>query len=352
MLKSKKRSHEGSNALANEMTTLRTKKMANLNKITWGQSNRMSQANEVQTPDCLNCDGHNYIKHSKNCPHSELSDQPNIFDKPTTEMKVDINNLTFNVMDEDLGYDPHDKRITAQLIDKTRTGEEVVGEWSILFFFKDAVSNQKCGRERRLPVNGHLGDHIFIEDEYTGLGLSRFLGKILANRIQAMINNKKLRDDDLLWIVADATGTYWSGALGMTTPTIRPPPHGHGWDVSDAEDDKWMTMREFINWANFSDNANMNSVKRLNRLLDTIEHKDCGKIINYQLIPKYVKKEGVLEYVELKSSSSSGGRKKITRKQRRSLFKKKRTKRTKRKKRKRRKRRKRRKSKRKKKARK
>ena len=98
----------------------------------------------------------------------------------------------------------YDKILKVQIIN---AAGHVVGTWSIYFQFSSGTHSGR-GKKRRIFNTAHLGHHILINDAYHGLGLSRFMGKILADKIIDMIKAEKLRIDDLFYIQSDATGGF------------------------------------------------------------------------------------------------------------------------------------------------
>jgi GNAT superfamily N-acetyltransferase len=252
-------------------------------------------ASLVFTEGCGGCQGFPGVLHANNCPHRSGYVAPTAesikkaAEKATKEAEafaakkatIDIKTLTYDITDEDQGGDggSYDKIIKVQIID----GDEVIGEWSIYFYFSSGTPSVR-GEVKRFYHTAHLGHKILIDDAYQGQGLSRFMGKKLADKITNMINNNKLREDDLFWITSDATGGFWQ-SIGMTTVEERPLPHPHfDWTPTIEDDCKWMYVGEFCNWANGAkEGTKPESIKRLTYLMDVIELHPKGKKISNSL---------------------------------------------------------------------
>ena len=265
-----------------------------------------------KTPGCGACDGFDWIMHTQHCPHNPNfnadATAQSIKEAAEKERKraeelaaekaaIDIKTLTYHITDEDkqgiatAENGIYDKELTVQIIN---AAGHVVGTWSIYFYFSTGT-HSGMGKKRRIFNTAHLGHHILINDAYHGLGLSRFMGKILADKIIDMIKAEKLRIDDLFYIQSDATGGFWELSLGMTTVIDRPIPQDQhfDWTPTIDEDDKYMYVGEFISWADGTKQGTKpTSIARLKYLTDVI-NQNTGK-----------------------KSSFGGGRKKRTRKRR------------------------------------
>jgi hypothetical protein len=266
---------------------------------------------------------------------------------------IDMSTLTYDITEEDKdvrlwGYSrfnipnessakdddrPCDKIITVRIFDGVK---DVIGEWSIYFFLKSRVSSGKDAdgnnnkyyygpngeeTDRIFYHTAHLGSGIHINEEYQKEGLSRFMGKILADKIEKMNVDNILGADVLFWITLDSTGGFWS-SIGMTTEEERPSPQHFGWSpakkMPTVGADKWMYAEEFCNWANGTKQGTKEASKtKLTYLMDVIKPHTKGKI-----------EEDAMS--EDSDSSLGGGRKKRTRK-RKSRKKKKKTRRKRRK---------------------
>ena len=264
----------------------------------------MSPASII-TKGCGACETEfQYIEHAQWCPIGKPDFQPPTAesikaaeenarkkeeDLAAAKKEVKIENLTYNIIDNDRNRDSdgiYDKEITVQLIDGE---EEVVAEWVVYFNLADAPSSG-AGDERRFYRTAHLGAYLDINEVYQGLKLSRFMGKLLADKIVHMISVNKLRRDDLFWISGDVAGGFWE-SIGMGTVSDRGHPHKH-FEYSPADDDdKWCLVGDFIDWAyGTKEGTKPNSIVRLKHLLSVIK-EHIGK-----------------------KSSPGGGRKKRTRK--------------------------------------
>jgi len=263
----------------------------------------------VKTQGCGACDGIPGVLHANNCPNNpnfnaEATAQSikkaaekarkRADDLAAEKAAIDITTLTYLITDGDVGEaknGSYDKILTVQIIN---ADGDIVGTWSIYFYFSSGVGGGS-GKERRIFNTAHLGHHILINDAYQKLGLSRFMGKILAEKIEGMIEAKKLREDDLFYIESDATGTFWEN-MGMTTTQqrdIEPPEHQFDWTPTIEWDDRYMYVGEFISWANGTQKGTkQTSIDRLDYLTGVI-NQNTGK-----------------------KSSFGGGRKKRTRKRR------------------------------------
>lgn len=264
-----------------------------------------------KTPDCGACDtGAAYMMHTQGCKHNPNydADATAQFMKETAEKEIkraedlaaekaaiNIKTLTYHITDKDRGKGEngiYDKILTVQIIN---AAGHVVGTWSIYFQFSSGTHSGR-GKERRIFNTAHLGNHIFINEAYRGIGLSRFMGKILANKIKVMINAKKLRIDDLFHINSDATGGFWK-TMGMTTVIDRaiPPEQQFDWTPAIDSDDRYMYVGEFISWANGTQKGTKpEDTARLKARLDNL----------MSIIKEHTGKK----------SSFGGGRKKRTRK--------------------------------------
>ena len=263
----------------------------------------------VPTTNCLRCStGLVYIMHTQGCKNNPNYDaeataqsikraakieKKRADDLAAKRAAIDITTLTYLITDGDVGEvknGSYDKILTVQIIDG---GGGIVGTWSIYFYFSSGFGWGK-GEERRIFNTAHLGHNIRIKEAYQKLGLSRFMGKILAEKIEGMIEAKKLREDDLFYIEADATGRFWEN-MGMTTVLSErgAPDSRFGWDPDPDSGDKYMYVGEFISWANGTQKGTKPESKaRLDELIS--------------IINKYTGKK----------SSFGGGRKKRTRKKR------------------------------------
>jgi len=256
-----------------------------------------------KTPGCGACDGFDWIMHTQHCPHNPNFDADATAQSikeaaekarkekeylATARAAINIETLTYNIIDDDRGNDgSYDKEITVQLNDHGKA----VAKWSVYFNLAVHDANKGGrGENRRFWKTAHLGHNLYTEPAYRGLKLSRFMGKILAEKIEGMIEAKKLRRDDIFWSGGDVTGGFWE-SIGMTTSEERNIPHQFGMENDDDDSERWCYVGEFIEWAN---GTKVGTTRASRKAL--IYHTD------------------VIKEDARKKSSFSGGRKKRTRK--------------------------------------
>ena len=238
----------------------------------------------VPTENCLACAGMSGFEHNKNDPSCSQYIVPTVASKQEAAKKkrseekglaekraaITVENLTYDITEEEQQEwgGIRDKIITVRIFDE----ENVIGEWSIYFYFKDGKSIGSGDAHRRFEHTADLAYHISIEEAYQKLGLSRFMGKKLSDKITGMIKERQLSVEDLFFInYGDSSLGFWE-SIGMKTQKERKPPREP--QVAQELLDKWMYVKEFISWANGTKQGTKHeSITRLNHLLEHIEKR-------------------------------------------------------------------------------
>jgi hypothetical protein len=158
---------------------------------------------------------------------------------------INIERLTYQIIDTDEGDYPSAKKVTIQIID----GVYIIGEWSIMFYL-NGTSSEGRGAGRMFYRKADLGQSVLINEAYQGLGLSRFMGYILAHMIEILINNEKLSKKDIFFMSGDAGQGFWQ-SLGMQSLETRQLPENSDfdWKPGRGDDEKWMFVEEYMEWA-------------------------------------------------------------------------------------------------------